>query len=309
VSAGYESFYLRAVDPAQPRGIWIRYTTHTRAGAPPVGSLWCTYFDAAAPGPVALKESPGPPIPNPAAWLTIGEGEIGAGFARGRAAAGGRAAAWDLEFDGAEAPLRHLPYDWMYRAPVPRTKLESRLPDTHFQGWVEIDGGRIDFSGWRGMVGHNWGAEHAERWIWLHGVGFDGAPDAWLDLAVGRARLGPLVTPWIANGALHVDGERIRLGGLGRTPEVRETPTEARIRMPGLTAHARAPGKDVVAWLYADPPGGEHHALNCSIAALDLTIERPGRAPLELSTPHGAAYELGVRERDHGIPLQPFPDG
>jgi hypothetical protein len=22
-----------------------------------------------------------------------------------------------------------------------------------------------------------------------------------------------------------------------------------------------------------------------------------------------AAYELGMRERDHGIPIQPFPDG
>ena len=44
----YESFYLRAVDPARPRGVWIRYTTHQRPGRPPTGSLWFTYFEADA---------------------------------------------------------------------------------------------------------------------------------------------------------------------------------------------------------------------------------------------------------------------
>jgi hypothetical protein len=29
----------------------------------------------------------------------------------------------------------------------------------------------------------------------------------------------------------------------------------------------------------------------------------------ELVVPGGAAYELGMREHDHGIPIQPFPDG
>ena len=29
-----------------------------------------------------------------------------------------------------------------------------------------------------GMVGHNWGGEHAERWIWLHGLDFEKAPGA-----------------------------------------------------------------------------------------------------------------------------------
>ena len=41
--------------------------------------------------------------------------------------------------------------------------------------------------GWRGMAGHNWGAQHAERWIWLHGLTADGD---WLDAAIGRVKLG-----------------------------------------------------------------------------------------------------------------------
>jgi hypothetical protein len=65
----------------------------------------------------------------------------------------------------------------------------------------------------------------------------------------------------------------------------------------------RAPVEQTVAWVYADPPGGEHHSLNCSVAALEL--DAGGRT---LATAHGGVYELGVRERDHGLHVARFPD-
>jgi hypothetical protein len=64
-----------------------------------------------------------------------------------------------------------------------------------------------------------------------------------------------------------------------------------------------APLEHTVAWVYADPPAGEHHSLNCSIAALEVTDD--GRT---LATDHGGVYELGLREHDHGVALAPFPD-
>jgi hypothetical protein len=179
--------------------------------------------------------------------------------------------------------------------------MESPLPDTKIWGWVQADGERWELDAWPGMVGHNWGAEHAERWVWLHGVGFDGAPDAWLDVALGRVRMGPLTTPWIANGALHVDGERIRLGGLGRRARVDEHPGGGTIEVSGVRIEVRA--APLVSWLYSDPSGGEHHSTNCSIAAVELT--REGRT---LRTAHGGAWELGTREAPAGVPVQPFPD-
>ena len=42
---------------------------------------------------------------------------------------------------------------------------------------------------------------------------------------------------------------------------------------------------------------------------MTLTVSRPGQPDRELRVRGGAAYELGMRETDHGIPLQPFPDG
>ena len=48
--------------------------------------------------------------------------------------------------------------------------------------------------------------------------------------------------------------------------------------------------------------------INCSVAALELTVRLPGdEESRTLHTAHGGAYELGVRERDHGVPLAPFP--
>ncbi|MBA2342753.1 MAG: hypothetical protein H0V85_04745 [Thermoleophilaceae bacterium] len=40
-----------------------------------------------------------------------------------------------------------------------------------------------------------------------------------------------------------------------------------------------------------------------------LHVSLNGGAPLELVSPAGATYELGMRERDHGMEIQPFPDG
>jgi hypothetical protein len=290
----YESYYLRAADPAGGRSAWIRHTVFKRPGGPPTGALWCTLFEAGK-APRAVKQSL--PDPQAADWLRIGESHFGPRGARGRAEALGNRAAWDLTFGPASEPLRHLPHPRLYDAPLPRTKTESPLPDTTISGTVED----WELDAWPGVIGHNWGAEHAERWIWLHGVGFEGAPDAWLDVALGRVKIGPLTTPWIANGALHLDGRRRRVGGLGKRARVHESPAGGRIEVSGLSIQVRA--TPLVSWIYSDPAGGEHHSTNCSIAALDLTVG--GRT---LRTDHGGAWELGTREAPIGVEVQPYPD-
>ena len=62
------------------------------------------------------------------------------------------------------------------RVDVPRPAARARSsrargPDAVFTGWIEAGDRRTEVAGWRGMVGHNWGSEHAERWVWLHAVG------------------------------------------------------------------------------------------------------------------------------------------
>jgi hypothetical protein len=313
----YESFYMRAVHPERPLGVWIRYTVHKRPDDRPQGSLWFTLFDAEGGRPRASKVTLAPHETHAGDtdYVVLGDSRFGPGRVTGRAATEQCDASWDLGFTSDEEPFRHLPRDWMYRAAIPRTKPLSPHPLAMWTGRVTVDGREIAIDGWPGMVGHNWGAQHAERWIWTHGVAFDGHPRTWLDGALGRIKLGPATTPWIANACLSIDGERHRLGGPGRVraTEVRETPTRCDFTLPGkgivVRGSVHAPTERFVGWVYADPDGPEHNTVNSSIATMELTVDRPGRAPLELRTGHGAAYELGMRERDHGIPIEPFPDG
>ena len=306
VEAGhYESFYIKACHPDGRLGVWIRYTVHKRPDALPNGSLWVTLFDAAGHGPRAHKETK----PAPAAgenWISVGEASMRAGAAVGAI----DGAEWELRFASSEAPLFHLPTGWMYRTRLPRTKLLSPVPAARFDGPLRIDGRTLAVDGWRGVIGHNWGVQHAERWIWLHGMTETGD---WLDAALGKVKLGPLTTPWVASGALSLGGRRHALGGPGRKLEVREAADHCDFLLTGKGVRVRgsveAPRKDFVGWVYADPDGPEHNTVNCSIADMRLQVERDGSAPAELVVQGGAAYELGMRERNHGVPIQPFPDG
>jgi hypothetical protein len=302
VRAGhYESFYLKLCHPAEPLGAWIRYTVHKRPGEAPKGSLWFTLFEPA--GPRAAKLTAPDPASGSGDWLRVGEARVGADGASGRI---GDEVAWELALEGAEEPLFHLPRAWMYRARLPRTKLLSPAPAARFSGRLSVDGREIEVDGWRGMAGHNWGAQHAERWIWLHGLTSDGD---WLDAAIGRVKIGPATTPWIGNGALSIAGDRYAL----RRAKVTEAPGHCTFVLSGSGVEVRgsvsAPPERFVGWVYADPDGSEHHVANCSIADMRLSVSRGGGAASELVVPGGAAYELGMRERDHGIAIQPFSDG
>jgi hypothetical protein len=308
----YESFYLRACHPSEPVGVWIRYTVLKRPGKPPRGSLWFTLFDASAGTPVARKVTlePGDVGAEPGAYIRIGD----ARFESSQVTGSMGDVSWNLTYASPEPPLRHLPREWMYRAPIPKTKLLSPHPAALFSGEATVGDRRVELDRWRGMVGHNWGAQHAERWIWMHGIDFEGAGDAWLDVALGRIKIGPVTTPWIANGALSLDGRRHALGGpaAARKTEVDDRPDGCRFVLPGagLTVRGQvsaAPGQ-TVGWVYSDPDGGEHNTLNCSISRMQLSVERPAGGSRDLVSAHGAAYEIGMRETDHGVPIQPFPD-
>ncbi|MGN6188277.1 MAG: hypothetical protein ACTHOE_05225 [Conexibacter sp.] len=309
----YESFYLKCGDAASRRALWLRYTVHKRPGAAPIGSLWATLFDEQ--GPHAAKASPPPEQLRAGGatgdWVRIGEARIGDDGCSGAIP---ELAVWDLRFAGGEPPFPYLPSAWMYTAKLPRTKALSLRPAVRVSGTVTVRGRTVKIDDWPGMVGHNWGAEHAERWIWLHGADFVAEPGGWLDATIGRIKVGRWTTPWVANGCLALDGVRHRLGGLGKTRAVKvdERPERATFTLPGdgivVRGEVSAPRADVVGWVYSDPAGPQHHTAHCAIADMRLTVLRPGQPPRTLEVGGGATYELGMREQDHGIPIQPFGD-
>ncbi|HYP56456.1 MAG TPA: hypothetical protein VEQ41_09195 [Solirubrobacterales bacterium] len=325
----YESFYVKACRPGGGRGVWIRHTVHKRPGAAPSASIWFTFFDRDADAPRATKVTvPAGELSVPSGgWIRVGRAEIGPGYARcsavplpdaatlGSSAAEEATASWDLRFAGDAEPCRYLPADWLYEAPVPRTKFVAPYPSARFEGTLRLGEETIELDGWPGMIGHNWGSEHAERWVWLEGTGFDASPDTWFDAGAARVRLGRWTTPWLPSGMLALDGERHRLGGLGAigAASIEESAGACAFVLPGkdlvVRGRVSAPRKDFVGWVYSDPRGPEHNTINCSVADLELTIERPAKPARKLTLTAGAAYELGMKETDHGIPIQPYGDG
>jgi len=313
----YESFYVKACRPGGGQGIWIRHTVHKRPGAEPNASIWFVFFDREADGPRATKVTvPAAELAVPeGGWIRVGGAEIGPGRAEGAVATDAVMASWSFAFSPEAEPCKYLPADWLYEAPLPKTKFVAPVPLAHFDGRLEIDGERVDVSGWPGMIGHNWGTEHAERWVWLEGTGFADSPHTYFDAGAARVKLGSRVSPWIPSGMLMLDGEAHRLGGLGsiRSASIEAEPGVCTFVLPGKGVHVRgrvsAPRKDFVGWVYADPKGPEHNTINCSVADLELTVERPGLPPRQLTLSGGGAYEFGMRETDHGIPIQPYPDG
>src|SRR5207253_6265480 len=238
-------FYVRALAPDEPLGVWIRHTVHKRPGQAPRGSVWCTLFDAGRGSPFMHKVTSDRLEEPPGGWIAIGDAGA-ASPSHDAATAGGRMtpgradgrcgpASWSLRWSSAEPELRHLGRELLYRSPVPRTKLTSPAPRASFSGTIEVGGAATsELREWAGMVGHNWGCEHAERWIWLHAVDFAQAPEAWLDMALGRVRVAGLITPWIANGGLSLGGHRYRVGGLGaRGCDVRESVEGCVVRVAG----------------------------------------------------------------------------
>jgi hypothetical protein len=306
---GYESWFVSARDPASPRALWIRHTRHRPRRGPETAALWCTVVDRdLGQRPVVVKQVFGA-FPVDAA--------AGAGQFRGQAAMEGQAARWDLAVTDGQPPLLPLRPAVLYRAPLPRTKLVATVPDGLVTGTVEVDGRGIAVSGWRGTVGHNWGSEHADSWVWLHAAGFDAEPEGWLELVLAQIKIGGALLPWTAMGALHVGGERITLGGLGRRTGVDADPDRLTASVPtargrlqvavGTAADATRAGATVRV-VYDDPGGGTRTVSHAAIAAVELTLHRPGDRELTLSAT-SCAYEYGTRGEMPGPQPEPLPKG
>ena len=305
----YESWYARLVSPDEPLAIWIRYTIDKAPGREATGTLWFTLFDGATDHPIARRQVNQPASAPTGDWVRIGESTLGPSGMRGSCFE----AEWNLEFAPLAPILFHLPRPRLYTLPLPRTKPISPIPLGNFNGSVRFGDREISVENWNGMIGHNWGSEHAERWIWLHGSGFAEDPEAWIDVAMGRIRVAGRLLPWVANGAIQTGGKIRRIGGMfapGNDVDESALRLVAGLPVTGkgyLDLEIDSPPNLTVGWQYGDPadPDGEHHEVaNCSAARMTARLTMPGHhAETNLSTTFGAVYELGMTETDHGIPV------
>lgn len=314
----YESFYLRAHRPGGYEAFWIKYTLLRRLDGRTSVSTWLTYWNADEGRPRAFKETRSQAelkLEDGGHILGVGDSYIAPGRAEGSASYEGGSAGWDLSFTEGEPPFFHLPKERMYRAKLPRTKLLSPYPQSVFHGMLDVGGKAVSVDNWPGMMGHNWGTQHSERWVWLNCNEFEGqGADTYFDGAAGRVRLGPIVTPWLPVAMAVVGGRRYMFNTIahGLRGKVRDDHTSCELVLKGRGAEARfrvsAPAEQFIGLVYQDPDGKVHNTLNCSIADAELELRPKHGAAISLRSRGGASYEIGVLERDHPVQMAPFGD-
>ena len=241
----YESHYLTATDPAGGRALWLRHTS--LYGKP---SLWVTWFD---PEPHQQRVELDEPL-STAPWPSCSLATMTATGAKGSLGD----SRWDVAWEPHAEPLPYLPASFLYDKPVPRSNGAAVVPHATVHGRY----GGTSLDGWHGVVGHNWGREHAEHWCWLHAV----LPEGWLDVVLVRVRVGPVLTPWMAGGGLYVDG-KLRRTRPGKVV-LREEGDVTTARIPTRSGHVdvEVTGRHWVEWDYASPAGAGRDVRNCSVA-------------------------------------------
>lgn len=300
-AGGYESWFVSARDPGGGRGLWLRHTRYQPRQGAASAALWCTLADRnLADRPMIVKQ---------VFAAFPAEATAGPERFRGQAALGDREAHWDLAVSEAQPPLRPLP-ELLMKAPLPRTKLEVSVPDGWITGTVGTGGHTVEVSRWRGTVGHNWGSGHADTWVWLHAE-FGTAPGDWLDLVLARIKVGPVLVPWTAMGAVRLDGRLIPLGGLGRRTRVQAQPGRLTATAPAPRAQVQltvtAAHDDTVAVGYADPSGTSRTVTHAALAQVEVAVARAGGQHITRSGRGG--YEFGTSQPVPGVTPQPLPAG
>lgn len=308
----YESWFLRGNHPRESRAFWIRYTLFVPADGSRkrLGELWAIYFDGRRERVTAAKQEfdiEDCRFDDREMNIQIGPARLESGQADGGAQTAQHRIEWQLRYDDGEASLLLLP-ERFYKAPFPKAKSVVSRPHVRFQGELTVDGETIDVEGWHGSENHNWGSEHTHQYAWGQVMGFDNAPDAMLECATARVKVGPVPTPMMTIACLRLEGREYRFNRMTTALTSRGQYRFFRWSFATRTGNARlrvaieAQPSAFTALTYYNPPGGNKTCLNSKIARCRAVLTEGGEQ-WELVSRHRAAFEILTDRTDHGIEL------
>ena len=309
----YESWFVRANHPGKPQAIWIRYTLFRAADQrPALGEVWAVWSDGTTRQTHAFKEEF--PLDDcafgrDAMHVQAGDNRLVPGHLTGTLRHQGRQLDWDLHYDDGQPPLLFLP-EAFYQRGLPKAKSLVSRPHIRLNGSLNLDGERIDVTGWAGSENHNWGSQHTDRYAWGQVVGFDNAPEAFLECATAQVRLGPLYSPRLSIAALRLDGETLLFNSLGQALKARadyhpfDWQLHTASRDARLSIHMNTQPERAAALTYYNPPGGNKYCLNSKLARVTVTLRRRGQPERMLHSAHGGAFEILTDQLPAGLTLQ-----
>jgi hypothetical protein len=164
-----ESYFVKLNHPEQGWAAWVKYTflraadpAHDRA------ATWFTFFDPQArlggellqlKRSIPLKQCTvaGRPFE-----VRMGKSVLMEGRADGTISGG---PTWRIRFDPGDRPFFLLPQPF-YSPRVPATKLTTPVPHATALGEIRLGRERLLFDSAELSLGHNWGARHADAYVW-----------------------------------------------------------------------------------------------------------------------------------------------
>lgn len=301
----YESWFVRANHPTRPLALWFRYTIFAPRGdaSRATAELWGAWFDGDRGAHVADRID----VPLAASSFASNEGaaalDLSVGEARlslDRATGALPALRWTLALTGGDGPQLLLP-ERLYRGPFPRAKSLVLRANARFDGEVFVRGERHVIDGWAGSVSHNWGAAHTDAYAWGQVMGFDGAPDSWLECVTGDVKFARLSLPRSTLAVVRHDGRTHAFTSPARGAfapakyDVGRWSFRCENVDATLDARFSAPREAFLGLGYRNPPGGLKICHNSKIARAEITlIERAG--PVTTLTSDRAALEILLDE-------------
>lgn len=308
----YESWFLRGNHPRDARAFWIRYTLFVPADGTrkQLGELWAIYFDGRAERVVASKQEydiQSCHFDKNGMNINIGPAHLESGRAEGSAQSEHHRIDWQLEYDDGDPSLLLLP-EAFYKAPFPKAKSVVSRPHVQFHGNLTVDGETIDVTGWHGSENHNWGSEHTHQYAWGQVMGFDNAPEAMLECATARVKVGPVPTPRLTIACLRLEDREYRFNRMTTALTSRghyrffRWSFATRKGNTHLRVAIEADPAAFTGLTYYNPPGGNKTCLNTKIARCRAVLTDGGEQ-WELVSRNGAAFEILTDREDHGIDI------
>ncbi len=317
-AAHVESLFIK-LNLSDARAVWLKITFLQRmvGRRDAVCEAWAMAFNMGdEPGHVAIKRTfpaSEAKVERDSLYVRVGGIELKHGRAKGELVdeAGEHRITWDLAFATEPEGFRHLPYAWMYEGPIPKSKANSPVLDTRFEGSVTVDGQTTKIQAAPGMLGHNWGSEHAVSWCWAH-------CNRWVDLdgivfegVTSRVKMGPVTAPQLTVLHLRVPGERVTMNGAVQLVRTKSKVDGLRWEFKGQRGDRRLEGffsaepERFVGVDYHEPDGRVVHCLNSKIADGELVLlgrsDKGWRPLLSAVADRSAALEIGTRDQTHGV--------
>lgn len=296
----YEVFYVTA-SLGEGRAVWLRWTLLRPRDGEATCALWACAFARGRERWFAARRTLDRSAwsPRDAGGVQVGDAQLDPHGCAGEIAdASGRPMRWELRWRALTEPATYFP-PALEGAAGGATFPIAAVPLARASGWVDVDGERIDVESAPIQQSHLFGGRHANRWGWLHALGFEDDPDGFLTLIWGRPQRAGGRAPALSSLIVRVDGAVHRSRGV-RAVRWHDMGGDAVI-FSGRAGSARVDGvvraysNRLTGVTYHDPGGADVYCANTEIADLDATIAFNGSSR-RLRNVAACGFERGARQ-------------